>query len=152
MPGHPFSYTFLDEYIVNAYEADRQFASVVTLFSIVAILLACCGLFGLLLSTVDKRLKEITIRKIVGASARHLFYLMIRRLVGMIAIATCASAAIALHIIPDWLNNFPNRIDFDARYVVVAGFFAMLLSVLTVSFHTWRAATSNPVDVLRTQE
>lgn len=147
--GNPFDYFFLDQYYQDQYEADQQFGKVFGLFSLLAIFIACLGLFGLSSYTVVQRTKEIGIRKVLGASVRQVVLLLCKDYTYLILVAMIIAVPLSWYVMNNWLNDFATRIGlvwwiFAAPSVVV-----LMIAWFTIGGHTLRAASSNPVDSLR---
>ncbi|WP_428331291.1 ABC transporter permease [Mucilaginibacter sp.] len=147
----PFSYTFMDEDVAKKYEAYLRWMTTITTSCILAIIIACLGLFGLSGLTTINRTKEIGIRKVLGASVSNLFLLLNR---GTILLATGSfiiAAPIAFYLVHEWLDNFAYRIKPDWTLFVSAAIIAMLTAIFAVSYHTIKAAMSNPVKSLKSE-
>jgi putative ABC transport system permease protein len=146
-----FSYTFMDDEVAKSYDAYMRWMSTITTSCFLAILIACLGLFGLSGLTTLNRTKEIGIRKVLGASVSNLFLLLNR---GTLLLATGSfiiAAPIAFYLVHQWLDNFAYRIKPDWVLFAAAGIIAMLTAVIAVSYHTIKAAMSNPVESLRNE-
>jgi putative ABC transport system permease protein len=146
-----FSFTFLDDEVAKSYDAYVRWMATVTTSCFLAILIACLGLFGLSGLTTLNRTKEIGIRKILGASVSNLF-LLLNRGTFILAIGSFVIAApIAFYLVQQWLDNFAYRITPDWTLFTIAGIIALLTAVGAVSYHTIKAAMSNPVESLRNE-
>ncbi|MDO3644969.1 ABC transporter permease [Mucilaginibacter sp. L3T2-6] len=147
----PFNFTFVDQDIAKSYDAYLRWMTTITTSCILAIIIACLGLFGLSGLTTINRTKEIGIRKVLGASVSNLFLLLnrgvIRLAIGSFVIAT----PVAFYLVHQWLDNFAYRIKPDWTLFTVAGIIALSTAVLAVSYHTVRAAIANPVKSLRNE-
>jgi len=146
-----FEYTFLDESINALYESEASFEKVISLFSGLAILLACLGLFGLTAYAAERRTKEIGIRKVLGASVGNVVALLSRDFLLLILIAAAIALPIAWWGMNTWLSDFAYRIDIAWWVFALAGIGAMLVALVTVSFQAIRAAIANPVESLRSE-
>jgi ABC-type antimicrobial peptide transport system permease subunit len=149
-PSKPFNYTFLDDQFDNLYKADKKVSTLILLFSGIAILISCLGLFALAAFTAQQRIKEIGIRRVLGATVPNIVALLSRdflRLVGLSILIATPIAAYAMH---RWLENFAYHIPLSAGYFVAAGALALLIAAITVSTQSIRAATANPAQSLRT--
>jgi putative ABC transport system permease protein len=147
----PFSYTFMDEEVAKSYNAYLRWMTTITTSCILAIIIACLGLFGLSGLTTINRTKEIGIRKVLGASVANLFLLLNR---GTLILATGSfiiAAPIAFYLVHQWLDNFAYRIKPDWILFISAGTIAMLTAIIAVSYHTIKAAMDNPVKSLRSE-
>ncbi|HEX4852370.1 MAG TPA: FtsX-like permease family protein, partial [Puia sp.] len=150
-PGMPFSYRFLDESFNNMYATEQRIGKIALIFSILAILIACLGLFGLATFIAEQRTKEIGIRKVLGASVQGIVQLLSRDFLRLVAIAFVISAPIAWWGMSKWLNDFAYRIDIGWWIFALAGLLALFIALATVSFQAVKAAISNPVKSLRTE-
>jgi putative ABC transport system permease protein len=150
-PGNLFDYYFLDESYNAQYNNDRLFGKVFALFTGFTILIACFGLFGLSLYTVRKRIKEIGVRKVLGASVIDIVMLLSRDMVRLVLIANIIAFPVAWWAMNNWLHDFAYRIDIGWAVFAAAVVIALLIAVGTLSFQAIRAALSNPVKSLRTE-
>ncbi len=147
----PFDYTFMDENVAKSYDGYLHWMTTITTSCILAIIIACMGLFGLSGLTTLNRTKEIGIRKVLGASVSNLFVLLNR---GTVILALCSfiiAAPISWYLINQWLDNFAYRIKPDWLLFTAAGLIAMLTAIIAVSYHTIKAAVTNPVNSLRSE-
>jgi putative ABC transport system permease protein len=147
----PFDYTFLDQEVAKNYESYLRWMKTITIASFLAIIVSCLGLFGLSGLTTLNRTKEIGIRKILGASVGNLFILLNRSTILMALCSFIIASPAALYFVHGWLDNFAYRIKPDWVLFIVAGVIAILTAVIAVSYHTIKAAVSNPVDSLRNE-
>ena len=150
-PNRPFDYFFLDEQFDRLYRSDRQFGQVFAASATISILLACLGLFGLVAFTVEQRTKEIGIRKVLGASVLSVLVLLSKKFLKLVLIATLIATAISWYTMNWWLQEFPYRIHMQLWMFMSAGGVAILISQLTLSFQSVKAATANPTDSLRSE-
>lgn len=148
-PGNPFEYFFLDDRFSEQYKADQQFGNVFTIFSGLAIFVACLGLFGLAAFMTAKRTKEIGIRKVLGASISSILQLLSTDFMKLIMVSVVLAIPIAYYGMSQWLSGFAFRIDLYWYIFAIPALVVLLIALLTVSFQTLRAAKSNPVDSLR---
>jgi putative ABC transport system permease protein len=148
-PGNPFSYFFLDDHYNKQYQADQQFGKVFGLFSALAIFIACLGLFGLSSLTAIQRTKEIGVRKVLGASVPSILTLVSRDYVILMGVAIALATPLTWWIMNNWLQEFANRISLAWWIFALPSFIVILIALLTVSLHTWRAARTNPATALR---
>jgi putative ABC transport system permease protein len=145
----PFHYEFLDETIDRIYKTEIRLSRSLTSFTAIAIFLACLGLFGLTSFTVEKRTKEIGIRKVLGASARGIFFMLSKDIVKWVILATVVAFPLAYYAMHEWLQRFAYRIDIGLGIFALATAFSFLIALLAMSFQSVKAATANPVDSLR---
>ncbi len=150
-PESAFEYFFLDDFFNQQYKAEQHFGQVFTLFSGFAVFVACMGLFGLTLITITQRIKEIGIRKVLGASVSNILLLIAKDFIGLIVIAGVIALPIAYWGSYKWLQNYKFRIHFDVWYFIIPMAVAFLLAALTISYQSIRAALANPVKSLRAE-
>ena len=148
-PDRPFVYSFLDESFARQYEADEQFGEVFSYFALLAVVIACLGLFGLASFTAEQRTKEIGIRKVLGASVAGIVLLLSKDFARLVGIALVLAAPLAYLAMTRWLENFAYRIEISWRIFLIAGSLALATAVLTVSYQAIRAALADPVKALR---
>ncbi|MBK0377863.1 ABC transporter permease [Mucilaginibacter segetis] len=151
MPNSSFDYEFLDSHIQNLYTAEQHTASTVTVFSLLAIFVACLGLFGLAAFIAEQRTKEIGIRKVLGASVTGITSLLTGDFLKLVIISILIASPIAWYMLNKWLMAFTYRIQISAWAFVIAGFTAIAFALLTVSSHAIKAAVANPVKSLRSE-
>jgi putative ABC transport system permease protein len=150
-PGNTFEYFFLDDHFNDQYKADQRFGQVFGLFTGLAILVACMGLFGLASFTTLQRTKEIGIRKVLGASVFTILKLLYREFAFLLLIAFIIATPIAWFTTSNWLQNYAFRINIHWLYFVFPFLFMIAIALITVSFQSIRAAVANPVKSLRTE-
>jgi putative ABC transport system permease protein len=150
-PGKPFSYRFLDDSFMEIYEAEQRMGRIALIFSVIAIFIACLGLFGLATFIAEQRTREIGIRKVLGASVRGIIQLLSKDFLKLVIIAFVFAVPLAWWFMHRWLQDFAYRISIGWWIFVAAGVSAMLIALFTVSFQAIRAAISNPVKSLRTE-
>jgi len=150
-PGQEFEYHFLDDRLAIAYTQEQKSAVVVRIASALSIFIACMGLFGLATLTVSRRTKEVGIRKVLGASTFQLVQLLSKEFLLLVAIASVTAVPIAAWAMHSWLSGFAYRTGLSWYIFAMAGVAAMAIALLTISFHTVRAAWANPADSLRTE-
>lgn len=150
-PDQPFDFYFVDEAVDRQYTAERRLSQIISTGSLLAILIACLGLFGIATLTVGQRQKEIGIRKIMGASIFSIFVLLNKRLTIMVGIASLVAAPIAYWLMIQWLNDFEFRVGLSPVWFILAAFVAVGVACLAVSFQSIRAARVNPVESLRSE-
>jgi putative ABC transport system permease protein len=150
-PNYVFEYQFLDEKVGEFYKQERQLSRLYQLFACIAIFLSCLGLYGLASFMAVQRIREIGIRKVLGASVQHIVTLFSREFVLLIGLAFLIAAPIAWYFMHEWLANYQYRIDISWWIFVVSGAVAIVIAVLSVSFQAIRAALSNPAKTLKTE-
>ena len=149
VPSWPFDYSFLDEHFAELYRSDQQMRSVVAIMAFLAILIACLGLFGLAAITTERKIKEIGIRKVLGASVWQILVHLSRSFALLVFLAFVVFSPITYLMMGQWLENFAYRINISPVVFILGGMMAILIALLTISFHTIRSAGSNPVEALR---
>jgi len=150
-PGMPFSYRFLDDAFDSMYRAEQRMGKLAMAFAILAIIVASMGLFGLATYASEQRVKEIGIRKVLGASVANITEMLSRDFLKLIMIASLIAFPIAWFAMHKWLQNFAFRIDIQWWVFVVAALLAILIALITISFQAIKAAVANPVKSLRTE-
>ena len=150
-PGQPFSYRFMDESFNTTYEAEQRLGKIFMVFTVLSILIACLGLFGLAAFNAQKRTKEIGIRKVLGASIGQITYRLTTDFLKMVGIAILISLPIGWFAMNKWLEDFSYRIEIGIWIFVLAAFLAVAISIITVSYQSIKAAIVNPIKSLRTE-
>lgn len=149
IPSYPFEYSFLDSDYDTLYRREERSANILTNFAILAVLIACLGLFGLASFTAEQRTKEIGVRKTLGASVYSIVLLLSKEFTKWILIANAIAWPVAYVLMKNWLQNYAYRTSLSWWIFALSGVLALFIALLTVSFQTIRAATANPVDSLR---
>jgi putative ABC transport system permease protein len=144
-----FFYKFLDENYEALYNAEKRTSKIFSYFAILAIFISCLGLYGLASFMVEKRIKEIGIRKVNGASLQNIIGLLTKDFTKWVLLSFIIASPFAWYIMDNWLQNFEYRIDIAWWIFVLAGSIALIIAWLTVSFQSIKAALKNPVDALR---
>ena len=150
-PNEPFEYNFLDEEFQKNYQAEDRLAGIVGYFTMIAILICCLGLFGLAAFSAEHRVKEIGVRKVLGASVSGIVGLLSKDFLKLVFVAIVIASPLAWYIMNKWLQDFAYRVDISWWVFVVAGIGAVLIAFITIGFQAIRAATVNPVKSLRTE-
>ena len=150
-PGNTFEYFFLDDHFDEQYKADQRFGQIFTLFTSLAILVACLGLFGLASFTTLQRTKEIGIRKVLGASVATILRLLYREFAILLVIAFVIATPLAWISVSKWLNGYAFRINIQWVFFVLPFIAILLIAFITVSFQSVKAALANPVNSLRSE-
>jgi putative ABC transport system permease protein len=148
-PGNPFDYFFLDDYFNRQYKNERQFGMLFTTFAALALIIGCLGLLGLSAYTAVQRTKEIGIRKVLGSSEGSLFVLLSKDYVRLVTLSIVLSVPLVYIVMNRWLQHFAYHTSISPFVFVGAGAIVLLISLLTVSIQTLRAARTNPVESLR---
>lgn len=149
--GEPYEYSFLDEEFQKNYEAEQRISSIIWYFTFIAIFISCLGLFGLAAFTAERRMKEIGIRKVLGASVANILMLLSKEFVFLVLVAFLIATPIAWYGANRWLETFAYRIDVQWWVFAVAGVMALAIAIFTISFQAVRAAVDNPIDSLRSE-
>lgn len=147
--GQPFDYNFLDDRFDNMYEAEVRIGQIISLFTLLAIVIACLGLFGLATFTAEQRTKEIGVRKVMGAPMTSIFVLLTTQFTRWVLLANLLALPLAYYAMRHWLQGFEYRIDFSYYSLVLAALVALVIALITVSYQALRAARRNPVEALR---
>ena len=150
-PGIPFEYHFLNERYDSLYKFEEKLSILIVYFSVLAILIACLGLFGLVSFSTVKRLKEIGIRKVNGARISEIIILLNKSFVLVIMTAFIIACPVAFYLVRKWLQNYAYKTDISWWIFPLAAFIVLIVVSVTVSWHSWRAAYSNPVKALRNE-
>ena len=150
-PNQPFRYTFLDESFANMYANVQRTGSIFTSFAVLAIIIACLGLFGLSAFMAEQRNKEIGIRKVLGASVSGITAMLSKDFIKLVIISIIIASPIAYWAMTKWLQDFAYRIPISWWMVAIAGLSAIVIALLTISFQSIKAALMNPVKTLRTE-
>jgi len=148
-PGYPFNFSFLDESIQARYQLEIKMGYGITSMAYIAIILSCMGVFGLSLYSVEEKTKEIGIRKVLGASVSSILSLLSKGFLKWITIANIISWPIAYYFMNRWLQKFAYRTNIGIWPFVFSTALTLIIALLTISFHSVKAATANPVDSLR---
>jgi len=150
-PQYVFDYGFLDKDLDTLYASEVRMGQLFNVFSLLAIFISCLGLFGLSAYTTQRRIKEIGVRKVLGASVRGIVGLLAREFLMPVALATLIAFPLAGWVMNKWLHAFAYRIGLEWWYFVAAGLLALVIALCTVSFQSFQAATANPVKSLRSE-
>ncbi|MEM6632104.1 MAG: ABC transporter permease [Bacteroidota bacterium] len=148
-PQYPFSYFFLDEFYNRQYQKDLRLSRLVAIFSVLAIFIACIGLFGLTLFAFQQRRKEIGIRKVLGASKNSLFYLLSKEFMAIVLIAFLAGIPLSYIAMSRWLENFAHSIELSPGLFFLAGAGLFAFSIMAIFFQTLSATKTQPILALR---
>jgi len=145
----PFEYTFMDENFDRLYRSEERIGQVLSVFSGLAIFIACLGLFALAAFTAEQRTKEIGIRKVMGASAGSISMTLTKEFIALVIIAFVPAAAVGWWVSSQWLNGFAYRVEINLFTFLIAGLSAIAIAWLTVGYQSIKAARANPVNSLR---
>jgi ABC-type antimicrobial peptide transport system permease subunit len=148
-PNHIFDYSFLDENIRNFYEGEQRNATLIMIFTSLAIFIGCLGLFGLVTFMANQKTKEIGVRKVLGASVESIMFMFSKEFLMLIVVGFVLAAPLAWFVMDEWLSEFAYRIELSA-WIFIAGMgVTLIIALLTVGYRSLRAATANPVKSLR---
>jgi len=150
-PGYTFEYQFMDQDFLAVYAAERRVGILSRYFAGLAIFISCLGLFGLATFTVERRQKEIGIRKVLGSGTFNIFFLLSKGFIRLILIAIIIALPASYLLTKDWLDSFAYRIDLSIWYFLTAGCLALTIAWLTVAMQALKAAYSNPLKSIRTE-
>jgi putative ABC transport system permease protein len=151
VPNVPFQYSFVDESLAKQYGNEKKMEGIFYGFSGLSLLIACMGLFGLSIFVVERKVKEIGVRKVLGASVPGIVVLLSRDFLKLVLIAFLIACPLAWTFMSSWLEDFAYRVNIGWAVFAVAGLVALFIALLTVSFHATKAAIANPVKSLRTE-
>lgn len=151
VPGYPLDYKFMDETYGAMYQSEEKLGSLLWIFTIMAIAVGCMGLFALAAFSAEQRIKEIGIRKVLGASVINIMGLLSKRFVLLVLLSVVIAFPVAWWAMNNWLEDFPYRVSISWVVFALAAIAAVAIAFITVSFQTVRAATANPVKSLRTE-
>lgn len=148
-PQRPFEYSFLDESFDAQYRAEERLGKAFSYFSVLAIFIACLGLFGLASFTTEQRTKEIGVRKVMGASVSGIVFLLTKEFTKWVLIANVIAWPIAYYSLNKWLQGFAYRTSLTLTAFIFSGIISLIIALLTVSYQAFKTAASNPADSLR---
>ena len=148
-PDFPFEYNFLDESLASQYKSEERFEKAFISFSLLAIIISCLGLFGLISFTTEQKTKEIGIRKVLGASITSITALLSKQFIVLVLMSIVIACPLAYYITNKWLQNFAYKINITWWMFVLSGGIALIIAFATISFQAIKAATANPVESLR---
>jgi putative ABC transport system permease protein len=150
-PDQPFEYTFVDDHFKEVYRADSQVSNMVGILAALAIIISCLGLFGLASYSAERRIKEVGIRKVLGASVQSIVTLLSKHFIKLVLISNLIAWPLAWFALSKWLEGYAYRIQISWWIFILAGVAAMLIALITVSFMAIKAAAANPVKSLKTE-
>jgi putative ABC transport system permease protein len=147
----PFTYTFMDELYNKTYSAEQKTGSILNIFAIITILVACLGLFGLATYTAEQRTKEIGIRKVLGASVMQVTNMLSKDFIKLVLVSCVIAFPVSYWAMYKWLQDFAYRVNISWTVFALAAVAALMIALLTISFRAIKAAIANPVKSLRTE-
>jgi putative ABC transport system permease protein len=148
-PDRPFEYFFLDDFYDRQFKEERRFMSIFSTFAVVAVFIACLGILGMALNESNSRLKELSIRKVLGATTSNLVLLLSRRNLRTLAISLGIATPLIYVVVQQWLSIYPVRIDFSFLFIVVPLLIILTMVTVVSGFQTMRSANSSPLDHLK---
>jgi putative ABC transport system permease protein len=149
LPGEGFDYWFLSQEYGRVYETENRMAALFKSFSVLSILIACLGLFGLSSYQAERRRKEIGIRKVLGASLPEILRLLLTSFLTLLAVACLVALPVAWLLMHRWLEEFAYRVNVDVLILLAGTGLVLLLTVVSVGYETLKAALANPVNTLK---
>lgn len=147
----PFEFNFLEDNIQKQYDQDRKMATIITTFTIIAMIISSLGLYGLSTFMAERRFKEIGVRKVLGASVSQIAAMMSKEFIKLVCIAFLLSVPLAWYAVNQWLEGFAYKVPIDVTVFAYAGLIAIVIALVTVSFQSIRAASTNPANSLRSE-
>jgi putative ABC transport system permease protein len=150
-PEFPLEYSFINESLNELYREDEKTAGIILLFAGLTIFVGCLGLFGLTVFATEQRIKEIGIRKVLGAGVSSIVALISSDFLKLIVLATLIAIPVGLYFIQKWLQEFAFRIDVQWWFFAGVGMMVLVVSFVTISFHAVKAAMANPTESLRSE-
>jgi ABC-type antimicrobial peptide transport system permease subunit len=150
-PAYPFDYQFADDSFEKQYKSETLIGKLANYFAILAIFIACLGLFGLAMFTAEQRTKEIGVRKVLGASVPSIVALLSKDFLRLVLISILIASPVAWYAMSQWLKDFVYRIEIEWWVFALAGMLSVAIALLTVSFQSIKAALMDPVTSLRTE-
>ena len=150
-PNYVYEYRFLDDKIESFYKQENQLSNLYKIFAVIAIFLSCLGLYGLASFMAVQRIKEVGIRKVLGASVRGVVYLFSKEFIILITIAFIIASPVAWYFMNQWLQDYVYRINISWWIFIVGGISSIIIALITVSFQAIKAALANPVKSLKTE-
>jgi len=151
VPGRPFHYTFLDQTLAEQYKAEQTVQRIFTVFSVLAIFIACIGLLGLAAYATQQRIREISIRKVLGANAGNIIGMLSKDFLGLVTISAFVAFPLAWWAMHAWLQGFAYRVGLSWWIFILAWGISLLITLMTISFQAIKAAMANPVKTLRSE-
>jgi putative ABC transport system permease protein len=151
LPDTPFDFTFLDDKFSQLYNSEQQQGNLFTIFSCIAIFIACLGLFGLSAFTITQRVKEIGVRKVLGASVRQIVLELSKDFLLLVLISAVIAIPVAGWSMHEWLADFAFHTEMSWWIFAAAGIISLIIAFVTISFQSIKAALANPVKSLRSE-
>lgn len=149
VPNQPFNYVFMEDQLLENYQKDRQMGKIFTVFAILAVLVACLGLLGLASFTIEKRKKEISIRKCLGAPSYSILEMLLSETIFLVLIATLLASPLSWYLMEHWLQNFNYHIKIGIGIFFLSTLISLIIAVATILMHVYKASVRNPVEALK---
>jgi putative ABC transport system permease protein len=149
VPAAPFDYKFLQDAIGERYEEEQKVGQLFIVFSFLAVIVACLGLFGLATFAAEQKTKEVGIRKVLGASISNIIAILARQFIFLVIISNILAWPPAYFLIDYYLSNFAYRVEIGILVFIVSGLLAFIVAILSICFQSIKAASANPVKALR---
>ncbi|MTI40741.1 ABC transporter permease [Fulvivirga lutimaris] len=149
IPEVPFDFVFLDDHLQSLYTTDRQFSSLIKVFSVITIVIATIGLFGLISLVSQFRMKEIGIRKVLGASVNSIVFILSKNFILLILVANLITWPIIYYFSSSWMDTFAYQQGFDLSFYFIGLMLTLFVALLTLFIQTFKSATRNPINVIR---
>jgi putative ABC transport system permease protein len=150
-PDQPYSYTYLTDRFAEQFRADEKRGLIFTLFTLLAIFIACLGLFGMVSYMVEQRTKEIGIRKVFGANESAIMKLISKDFLTLVGIGIIIAVPIAWYFMNNWLKNYVYRIDIGVALLALAALLTILITFITISYKAYQASIMNPASSIKTE-
>jgi putative ABC transport system permease protein len=150
-PDQPFNYTYLSERFGEQFQADEKRGLIFTIFTILAILIACLGLFGLASYMVEQRTKEIGIRKVFGANEGVILRLIAKDFLLLVSIGIVIAVPVSYYFMSKWLENYVYRTNISVPLLIIAALLTILITFATISYKAYQASVMNPANSLKTE-
>jgi len=150
-PAYPYDYSFADDQYASKFNLEQLIGKLAGLFAALAIFISCLGLFGLAAYVAEQRTKEIGIRKVLGASVQQVWMLLSKDFIVLVIISCLIAAPVSFYFLHNWLMKYDYRINIEAGVFIISGLTALLITIITISFQSIKAAVANPVKSLRSE-
>ncbi len=150
-PSHEFRFEFYDDQLADTHRGIFDVVSIIGFISFLAILIACLGLLGMATYIVERKKKEVGIRKVLGAAESRIVFLLSKDFLKVLAFSVCIGAPLSFFLNNFWLQKFPNHVDFGLGTVLIGTSVLIVLGLITIGSHTLRASKANPVESLKSE-
>jgi len=150
-PAYPFSFQFADEEYANKFSLEVLISKLAGLFAVLTVFISCLGLFGLAAYLAEQRNKEVSIRKVLGASISQIWLLLSKDFIVLVLISCVIASPVALYFLQNWLQKYPYRTNIGTGVFIAASLLAIVITLITISFQAIKAAIANPVKSLRSE-